>query len=69
MSDLNNVQEALQFLRSEKSRIHNDKEKAVEFSDIEALEKRVQNAQPKLLTALLDKTTRDISALVKYPGN
>ncbi|CZH60899.1 Dot/Icm substrate protein [Legionella pneumophila] len=67
MSDLNNMQEALQFLRSEKSRIHDDKEKAVEFSDIEALEKRVQNAQPKLLTALLDKTTRDISALVKIP--
>ncbi|AMP96019.1 SidE phosphodiesterase domain-containing protein [Legionella pneumophila] len=67
MSDLNNIQEALKFLRSEKSRIHDDKEKAVEFSDIEALEKRVQNAQPKLLTALLEKTTRNISALVKIP--
>ncbi|HAT1657934.1 TPA: NAD-dependent ubiquitin ligase [Legionella pneumophila] len=67
MSDLNNMQEALKFLRSEKSRIHDDKEKAVEFSDIEALEKRVQNAQPKLLTALLEQTTRDITALVKIP--
>ncbi|HAZ7574727.1 TPA: septation initiation protein, partial [Legionella pneumophila] len=67
MSDLNNMKEALKFLRSEKSRIHDDKEKVVEFSDIEALEKRVQNAQPKLLTALLEKTTRDITALVKIP--
>ncbi|HAU1682420.1 TPA: NAD-dependent ubiquitin ligase, partial [Legionella pneumophila] len=67
MSDLNNMQEALKFLRSEKSRIHDDKEKAVEFSDIEVLEKRVQNAQPKLLTALLEQTTRDITALVKIP--
>ncbi|HIG0328990.1 TPA: septation initiation protein, partial [Legionella pneumophila] len=67
MSDLNNMQEALKFLRSEKSRIHDDKEKSVEFSDIEALEKRVQNAQPKLLTALLEQTTRDITALVKIP--
>ncbi|KXB28036.1 septation initiation protein, partial [Legionella pneumophila] len=67
MSDLNNMKEALKFLRSEKSRIHDNKEKVVEFSDIEALEKRVQNAQPKLLTALLEQTTRDITALVKIP--
>ncbi|HAT8178248.1 TPA: septation initiation protein, partial [Legionella pneumophila] len=68
IANSNHMQEALKFLRSEKSRIHTDKEKAVEFSDIEALEKRLQNAQPRLLTALLDKTTRDISALVKIPN-
>ncbi|HAT8756012.1 TPA: septation initiation protein, partial [Legionella pneumophila] len=37
IADLNNMQQELNLLRNEKIRMHTDKEKAVDFSDIEAL--------------------------------
>ncbi|MCZ4713478.1 hypothetical protein, partial [Legionella pneumophila] len=46
IADLNNMQQELTLLRNEKIRMHTDKDKAVDFSDIEALEKRLQEAQP-----------------------
>ncbi|HAU1295124.1 TPA: NAD-dependent ubiquitin ligase [Legionella pneumophila] len=68
IADLNNMQQELNLLRNEKIRMHTDKEKAVDFSDIEALEKRLQETQPKLLTQLFEQTSKDI-AKVKIPEN
>ncbi|CZR11717.1 Dot/Icm substrate protein [Legionella pneumophila] len=67
IADLNNMQQELTLLRNEKIRMHTDKDKAVDFSDIEALEKRLQEAQPKLLTQLLEQTSKDVAKLVKIP--
>ncbi|MDW9090017.1 SidE phosphodiesterase domain-containing protein [Legionella pneumophila] len=67
IADLNNMQQELTLLRNEKIRMHTDKGKAVDFSDIEALEKRLQEAQPKLLTQLLEQTSKDVAKLVKIP--
>ncbi|WP_061504023.1 SidE phosphodiesterase domain-containing protein [Legionella pneumophila] len=67
IADLNNMQQELTLLRNEKIRMHTDKGKAVDFSDIEALEKRLQEAQPKLLTQLLEQTSKDVTKLVKIP--
>ncbi|HAT1657937.1 TPA: SidE phosphodiesterase domain-containing protein [Legionella pneumophila] len=66
IADLNNIQQELNLLRNEKIRMHTDKDKAVDFSDIEALEKRLQDTQPKLLTQLFEQTSKDI-AKVKIP--
>ncbi|HAT8810538.1 TPA: SidE phosphodiesterase domain-containing protein [Legionella pneumophila] len=67
IADLNNIQQELTLLRNEKIRMHTDKDKAVDFSDIEALEKRLQETQPKLLTQLLEQTSKDVAKLVKIP--
>ncbi|HAU1182348.1 TPA: NAD-dependent ubiquitin ligase [Legionella pneumophila] len=67
IADLNNIQQELALLRNEKIRMHTDKDKAVDFSDIEALEKRLQETQPKLLTQLLEQTSKDVAKLVKIP--
>ena len=65
VADLTSMQGALKFLKDEKTRMHIDKETAVEFSDIEALEGRLQGTQPKLINALVEKAAVDISKLEK----
>ena len=65
MSELTTMQEELKFLRNEKIRMHTDKDKAVEFADIEALEKRLQETHPKLLASTLEVVTNEIGAYAK----
>ncbi|HHT7363430.1 TPA: Dot/Icm T4SS effector SdeC/LaiC [Legionella pneumophila] len=67
IADLNNIQQELTLLRNEKIRMHTDKDKAVDFSDIEALEKRLQDVQSKLPTQLLEQTSKDVAKLTKMP--
>ncbi|HAT9215936.1 TPA: Dot/Icm T4SS effector SdeC/LaiC [Legionella pneumophila subsp. pneumophila] len=67
IADLNNMQQELTLLRNEKIRMHTDKDKAVDFSDIEALEKRLQDVQSKLPTQLLEQTSKDVAKLAKMP--
>ncbi|HEO1455522.1 TPA: Dot/Icm T4SS effector SdeC/LaiC [Legionella pneumophila] len=67
IADLNNMQQELTLLRNEKIRMHTDKDKAVDFSDIEALEKRLQDVQSKLPTQLLEQTSKDVAKLTKMP--
>ncbi|HAT8770303.1 TPA: Dot/Icm T4SS effector SdeC/LaiC [Legionella pneumophila] len=67
IADLNNIQQELTLLRNEKIRMHTDKDKAVDFSDIEALEKRLQDVQSKLPTQLLEQTSKDVAKLAKMP--
>ncbi|HAT8674867.1 TPA: NAD-dependent ubiquitin ligase, partial [Legionella pneumophila] len=67
IADLNNMQQELTLLRNEKIRMHTDKDKAVDFSDIEALEKRLQEAQPNLYPSLVEGTTKGIQELEKIP--
>ncbi|HAU2258573.1 TPA: Dot/Icm T4SS effector SdeC/LaiC [Legionella pneumophila] len=67
IADLNNIQQELNLLRNEKIRMHTDKDKAVDFSDIEALDKRLQDVQSKLPTQLLEQTSKDVAKLAKMP--
>lgn len=67
MASLNNLQEELKLLRNEKVRMHTDTEHAVEFSDIEPLEARVQVAQAKLVPALLAETSVQVATLEVIP--
>ena len=63
-SDFNAFKEELKLLRNEKIRMNIDPRKAVDFADVEALEKQLQEVQVQFSPALLQATTNNIAALL-----
>lgn len=66
LSNLDAMHDEFKLIRDEKTRMHTGSA-VLDFSDVEALETRLKNAQPKFIPAVMEAITKQVESLAAIP--